>query len=87
MDEPEADLAALWSKMAREGSAVETRRKKEKRGMSHRRRSGQETKSAQFNVKVRPSFKAQVEAWAKSDGVSLSEFVELAVNSYRGMTP
>jgi len=85
-DGSDDDIASLWAAIVRPASSVAERKRKEARGMPGRKRIGRETKSAQLNIKITPTLKRRFSCVAKAEGVSISELVEAAFNSYRGIS-
>jgi predicted HicB family RNase H-like nuclease len=71
----------------RESGHVELRRQREAKSISPttaRRARRAETKTAQINVRVTPSFKKRLGALAASRGVSIVELIETAIEQIGG---
>ncbi len=85
MDDVGDKLNELWASHRALVGTVASRKKREARGMPGRRPSGRETKTAQLNIKITPTFKRRLEGFAKGRSMSIAEYIEMVVNTQEGM--
>ena len=87
-DEISEAFRLMFEQTHRKSSAhIESRRQREARAISPataRRGRRAETKTAQINVRVTPSFKKRLGALAASRGVSIVELIETAIEQIGG---
>ena len=88
MQDEGEDIAEMWlRRFERSPDRVEKRRQREARTISPvTARTGRrsETKTAQINVRVTPSFRKRLASLAVSRGVTIVELIEAAIDQLEG---